>query len=299
MLNKTIGKQTNACEGCYTRSENMMTLKENTERKIVIKSGSSVRAKRVDWCEAKRSEMIEPRGVQDCQAEISLDDCRGQMVRCKSLVAAFSALKVIHVVAHGDKQVEEELAAMLHLVLHRAAALECVARADDEGQVVGAQLAIGVGRVGVGVAGGGHDGAALDTRLEALLAESKALELVKTVLLGGAVDDGVLQDHAHTVHIDGGFTLAGILEAPAVPLLVVLQTRVVVALVQVLQHGRENLGLLVGKVDPPGRGVEELALADGLEVRGVAEDILVGGEQALVPANADGDDSRGQSTDGG
>jgi hypothetical protein len=54
---------------------------------------------------------------------------------------------VVEVVAHGDKQVEEELpaslavhvaAALFHLGLHGAAALERLAAADDEGQVVGA-----------------------------------------------------------------------------------------------------------------------------------------------------------------
>lgn len=110
------------------------------------------------------------------------------------------------------------------------------------------------------------------------------------------VDDGVLEDHAHAVDVDGDLALAGVLETPAVPLLVMLQTGVVVALVEVLEDGREDLGLLIRKVDPPGRRVEELALADGLEVGRVAEDVLVGSEEALVPADADGDDGRSQST---
>lgn len=57
-------------------------------------------------------------------------------------------------VAESDKQVEEELtAAVKHLHLHGAAALEGGAAADDEGEVVGAQLGVGVGGVCVGVAG--------------------------------------------------------------------------------------------------------------------------------------------------
>lgn len=66
-------------------------------------------------------------------------------------------------VAEGDKEVEEELAAaVVHFQLHGAASLKGAAAADDEGQVVGAQLGVGVRGVGVGVAGGGEDGAALD-----------------------------------------------------------------------------------------------------------------------------------------
>lgn len=117
----------------------------------------------------------------------SREERRGRRGWKKSLVAALGALEVIHVVAHGDEQVEEELATALHLVLHGSAALEGVAGADDEGEVVGTELAVGVGGVGVGVTGRGQDGAALDAGLEALLAKSKALQLVEAVLLSGAL----------------------------------------------------------------------------------------------------------------
>jgi hypothetical protein len=69
-------------------------------------------------------------------------------------------------VAQGDEQVEEELSATIeHLELHGAAALEGAAAADDESEIVGPQLGIGVGSVGVGIAGGRQDGAGLDTGL--------------------------------------------------------------------------------------------------------------------------------------
>lgn len=69
-------------------------------------------------------------------------------------------------VAEGDEEVEEELAAsVVHLELHGAASLEGAAAADDEGEVVGAQLGVGVGGVGVGVAGGCENSAALDAGL--------------------------------------------------------------------------------------------------------------------------------------
>lgn len=66
-------------------------------------------------------------------------------------------------VGEGDKQVKEELgAAVEHLLLHGAAALKGGAAADDEGEVVGPQLRVRVGRVCVGEAGRGEDGAAGD-----------------------------------------------------------------------------------------------------------------------------------------
>lgn len=69
-------------------------------------------------------------------------------------------------VAQGDKQVKEELGiAVEHLELHSTAALEGAAGSDDESEVVRPELGIGVGRVGVGIASGGEDGAGLNSRL--------------------------------------------------------------------------------------------------------------------------------------
>jgi hypothetical protein len=76
---------------------------------------------------------------------------------------------------------------LLHLHLHRAAALEGVAGADDEGEVVGSQLGVGGWGVGVSEASGGEDGAALDAGLEALFLEGKALEVGEVVAVGGAL----------------------------------------------------------------------------------------------------------------
>ena len=49
--------------------------------------------------------------------------------------------------------------------MHGATALKSVAASDNKGQIVSTQLGVGVGGVGVGVAGRSEDGAALDTRL--------------------------------------------------------------------------------------------------------------------------------------
>lgn len=102
--------------------------------------------------------------------------------------------KVIHVVYHGNEQVEKQLTAVFHLILHRAAALEGVASTDDKCQVVSTKLGVVVRCVGIGITSGSQDGGALDARLQTLLTESKLLQLLETVLLSSAVDHSVLQD---------------------------------------------------------------------------------------------------------
>jgi len=88
--------------------------------------------------------------------------------------------------------------------------------------------------------------------------------------------------------------VGGVFELVAVAPLVVLEPRVVVPLVQVLEHGGEDLGLVVGQVDPLRAGLEELAAADCLEPGRVAQDVFVGGEETLLAADAEGDDGAGQ-----
>lgn len=65
-------------------------------------------------------------------------------------------------VNHGNEQVEEELATVLHLVLHSAAALEGVSGSDDEREVVCTELRIVVRSVGVGITGRCQNSRALD-----------------------------------------------------------------------------------------------------------------------------------------
>ena len=140
---------------------------------------------------------------------------------------------------HGNEQVEEQLTAILHFVLHGAAALECVAGTNDECKVVRTKLGVIVGCVGIGVASRGQDGRALNTRLQTLFAESQLLELLEPVLLGLAVDHCILQDGSRR-RVDhcfvGTVVVAAILEMPAVTLLVELEARVVVTLVKVLKN---------------------------------------------------------------
>lgn len=167
------------------------------------------------------------------------------------------ARDVVDMIAEGNEQVEEELgAAIEHLELHGTAPLEGAAAPDDEGKVVRPQLGVGVGRISVGVPGRRQYGAALNARLQALLSQRDTLELLEPVLIGGAVDDGVLQDvtiNAVVVdrHLWGGASPSALfrrLELPRVLTLVVDKAGVVVALVEVLKDGGEDLGLLVWQV---------------------------------------------------
>lgn len=170
---------------------------------------------------------------------------------------------------HGNEQVEEQFTAIFHLVLHCAAALESVAGTDDECQVVRTKLGVVVGCVGVGVTGRCQDGRALDTRLQSLLAKSQLLQLLQSVLLSLAVDHSVLQNGAGR-RVDHCLVrtvvVAAIFEGPGVALLVELEARIVVALVEVLQNRRENLGLLIRQIDALVGGLVELATACSLEV---------------------------------
>ena len=63
-----------------------------------------------------------------------------------------------HMIAHSDKQVEEQSAALFHLGLHRATLLEVVATADDEGQILGSKFRVSVRSVVVCIASGREDG---------------------------------------------------------------------------------------------------------------------------------------------
>ena len=86
------------------------------------------------------------------------------------------------------------------------------------------------------------------------------------------------------------------------PPLVLDQSRVVVALVEVLQNGGEDLGFLIGECDASGgcggrgrRALDVVATSKGgLEEGGCAEDVFVGGEEALFGADDEGYDRRGE-----
>ncbi len=68
---------------------------------------------------------------------------------------------------------------------------------------------------------------------------------------------------------------------------------VVVALVEVLQHRREDFGLLLRERDPLALRLEELAAAEHLEEGALAQHVLVGREQPPFPAHRERHDGRG------
>lgn len=66
-------------------------------------------------------------------------------------------------VAHGHENIKEELGAtVVHLELHGATSLEGRPAADDQGKIVSTQFRVGIWRVGICVASGSQDGAALN-----------------------------------------------------------------------------------------------------------------------------------------
>lgn len=155
-------------------------------------------------------------------------------------------------VDHGDEQVKEELAAILHLVLHGAAALERVSSADNEGKIVCSEFGVAVGCVHVRKPSRCQDGRALNARLQALLPQSQLLQFLEAVFLSLAIHYSVLQDGADWCLNDSFAGAAGnsaIFKTPALAFGIVFKARVVVALVQVFKDGREDLGVFVGEVD--------------------------------------------------
>lgn len=63
---------------------------------------------------------------------------------------------------HSNEQVKEELATVLHFVLHRTAAFESVSSSNDEREIVSAQLRVVIRCIGVRKAGRRKDGRALN-----------------------------------------------------------------------------------------------------------------------------------------
>jgi hypothetical protein len=77
-------------------------------------------------------------------------------------------VRTYHMITHGDEKIEEQPPAFFHLHLHGAASLESVPAPNDESEVMGSQLGVIIRRMGVGIPGGGEDGADLDAGLQAL-----------------------------------------------------------------------------------------------------------------------------------
>lgn len=217
-------------------------------------------------------------------------------------------LQVVEAVAHGDEQVEPQARAVAvpgadararhaHLRLHGARPLEGVAAADDQSEIVGAQVSVTLRCVSVRKLRTGEDSGDGDAGLQTLFPECDSFELRELVALGGAVDGRILQDadalagvwicgvrlegtRAHGCgtshrrrrvrHPDGavGIAWAGviILECPGVAAAIELEFGEVVAFVEVFEDGGEDLGNFVDEVELSGVGVVVLAVEEVLEV---------------------------------
>lgn len=201
--------------------------------------------------------------------------------------------QVVHVVDHGNKQVEEQLATVLHLALHGAAALEGVTSSNDERKIVRPQFGVVIGSICIRKARRRENGRALNARLKTLLLQGELLQLLQAILLSLAVDDSVLQYGSGSGHDDGfvhSVAITAILEVPAVKLLVVLHARIVVTFVEVLEDRREDLGLFLWKIDALVGSLEELSAASSLKPRRMRENIFMGREESLLPTDGDCDD---------
>ena len=84
-----------------------------------------------------------------------------------------------------------------------------------------------------------------------------------------------------------------VFKLPGVFTLVVEETGVVVAFVEVFEDGGEDLGDFFGEGDSFGGRLEELAADDCGEEGGSGEDVFMGGEEPLFGADAERDDGRG------
>ena len=242
-------------------------------------------------------------------------------------------------VAHRHKQIKEQPAARLHLLLHRAAALERAPAADDEREVVRAQTRVRVRRVRVRVSRAAQDRAHVDAILEALLAQGHPFELDQTVSIRGAIHGRVTQDDGTDAGVEesscyatsptccqallrvatgvgfgtvgeallvGGAAAVGwtcgrvgslrSFEPPGIAPRVVHKSWVVVALVEILEHAREDFGFFVGQFDALDFvALVQMSSADCRKVRRIAENVLVGSEEPLFATDDDRDDRAGQT----
>jgi len=168
-----------------------------------------------------------------------------------------------------------------------------------------AEPGVRVRRVLVGVPSAAKDGRHLDSALQALLAQSQALQLIEAVPIGGAVNGRVAEnDVAHagvkdcrvrvsaTAHFRA---LDCALERPGVSALVVDQARRVVTLVQILEDAGEDFGVLVGKEEASIVAFEELLMTGRCEEGRVAQYVFVGGKQSFFLSHHNSDDGGGES----
>jgi hypothetical protein len=138
---------------------------------------------------------------------------------------------------------------------------------------------------------------------ESLFAKCQLLQLIQSILFSRTVNDSILEKITiHTTMIDSALDCSTLFfssgfNLPRVASLVVHQTRVVVTLVEILEHRAKDLGLLVGKGDALGGGVHVPVSKSVAEEGAAAEDVFVGGKEALFSTDDECDDGRSQVAD--
>lgn len=86
-----------------------------------------------------------------------------------------------HMIAHSDEEIEEHSSPQLHLSLHRSTSFEGLTTANDESKVMSTKFGISIWCMAIGIPGRSEDSTNLDARLQALLSQSKTLELLKPI----------------------------------------------------------------------------------------------------------------------
>jgi hypothetical protein len=75
-----------------------------------------------------------------------------------------NARNIIDVITQRDEQIKKQLTPTgHHLHLHRATSLERASTADDESEIMSSKFRVIIGSVGVSIASGSQDGAALNS----------------------------------------------------------------------------------------------------------------------------------------
>ena len=89
-------------------------------------------------------------------------------------------------VTHSNKQIKEQLPTSLHLHLHSPTPLKRTPASNDQRQVMRPQLRVRIRCIGVCISRARQDRVALDTCMQPLFTECKALEGWKIIFLSGA-----------------------------------------------------------------------------------------------------------------
>lgn len=152
-------------------------------------------------------------------------------------------------ITKSHKQIKKQLPPLLHLHLHSPTSLKRTPGPNNKREIMRPQLRLRIRGISVCISRTGEDSAARDAGVEALLAECESLERWEVVLLSGAVDCCISQDHGSDcmvpdcgAHTDPVTVNTLIFQAPFLVAGIVLQAWVVIALVEVFEDTGEDLG---------------------------------------------------------